>query len=737
MHPEYIGRYKIIEEIGRGGMATVYLAQDPRFNREVAVKVLPREFLHDPQFRGRFEREAKTLASLEHAAIVPVYDFGEQDGQLYLVMRYMPGGSLDELLQGRKMPLNEALEILERIAPALEKAHRQGIVHRDLKPANILLDQDGMPYLADFGLVKLRDASVAYTGSAVLGTPTHMSPEQAKGEKDIDGRSDIYALGAILFQAISGMPPYDADTAMGIALKHITEPVPSIRAVDPGLSAALDQVLQRAMAKEPQDRFQTVSDLVEALKHAMLESSTPSAALESSAPQPIPAAETLRFDSADGESRELGTLEATAEKPVHAVPTLSDSPRKLKWAPLLALGVLLPAFVIVMLLIGGSGSDTPSAGNIPSHTPANSQLSSDLPTATLRPAQIAATLMATSAVSGETDRQMVTPQDERSSSENLDPQTIIELARYTAQGNSFRKVAWSPDGLWLASDEHMGAYEDSVINIWYATTFDPIVLRLQTNTWFIEGLSWSPDGSKLASGNQNGVVQIWDIETGAESLRFQATTSSVVNLSWSPDISRLATANGDERIKIWNAEDGELLLEICCHTFRKFIAGDIAWSNDATLLASVGNDSTVRIWDSSSGVMQRAVCCTDSEWSRAVSWSPDGTKLAAASYSSLGAGSVTIWETDTWAQARTLEGNTMSIMDFDWSPDGTMIVASGNDGRIYFWDVDSGELLRKLDIMRINQETNWVYNVDWSPDGAYIVIGSDDGTLQVWGEAGD
>ncbi|MEJ2549704.1 MAG: serine/threonine-protein kinase [Anaerolineales bacterium] len=167
MPPEYIGRYKIKEEIGRGGMATVYLAHDPRFNRDVAVKILPREFLHDPQFRGRFEREAKTLAALEHAAIVPVYDFGEQDGQLYLVMRYMPGGSLDDLLQGRKLPLNEALEILERIAPALEKAHRKGIVHRDLKPGNILLDQDGLPYLADFGLVKLRDASVAYTGSAV------------------------------------------------------------------------------------------------------------------------------------------------------------------------------------------------------------------------------------------------------------------------------------------------------------------------------------------------------------------------------------------------------------------------------------------------------------------------------------------------------------------------------------------------------------------------------------------
>lgn len=725
MPPEYIGRYKIKEEIGRGGMATVYLAHDPRFNRDVAVKILPREFLHDPQFRGRFEREAKTLAALEHAAIVPVYDFGEQDGLLYLVMRYMPGGSLDDLLQGRKLPLYEALEILERIAPALEKAHRKGIVHRDLKPANILLDQDGLPYLADFGLVKLRDASVAYTGSAVLGTPTHMSPEQAKGEKDIDGRSDIYALGAILFQAISGMPPYDADTAMGIALKHITEPVPSIRDVDPGFSVELDQVLQRAMAKEPRDRFQTVSDLVEALKHATLKSGAPS--------QPIPAPQTLRFESIDRETSELSSQRTPSEKPVHETPRLSDSGGRLKWIPVFALGVLIPAFIIVILMTGGSGTETPTPDRIPSHTPSSNQFISDLPTATLRPAQIAATLMATAAVSGETDRQIVTPQDNGGPRVDFDPQTITELARYNAEGNSFRKVAWSPNGLWLASDEHMGAYEDSVINVWYATSFDPIVWQLRTNTWFIEGLSWSPDGSKLASGNQNGIVQIWDIESGEETLRFQASTGSIVNLSWSPDISRMATAGGDERIKIWNTENGELLLEICCHTFRKFIAGDVAWSNDATLLASVANDSTIRIWDASSGVMQRAVCCTNSEWSRAVSWSPDGTKLAAASYSGLGAGSVTIWDTSTWAQDRMLEGNTMSIMDFDWSPDGRMIVASGNDGSIYFWEADSGELLRKIDIMRVNPETNWVYNVDWSPNGAYVAIGSDDGTLRIWG----
>src|SRR5215510_10901853 len=142
MVPEKIGRYQIKSELGRGGMATVYRGYDPRFKREVAIKVLPREFLHDPTFRTRFEREAETIAALEHPAIVPVYDFGEDDGQLFLVMRYMGGGSLSDRLEKGPLPLPRTVDILERLAPALDKAHALGVVHRDLKSANILFDED-------------------------------------------------------------------------------------------------------------------------------------------------------------------------------------------------------------------------------------------------------------------------------------------------------------------------------------------------------------------------------------------------------------------------------------------------------------------------------------------------------------------------------------------------------------------------------------------------------------------
>src|SRR5512134_3846298 len=160
---ERIGRYEVRLEIGRGGMSTVYHAYDPRFKRDVAIKVLPREFLHDPLFRTRFEREAEIIAALEHPAIVPVHDFGEDDGQLYLVMRYMAGGSLADLLEKGPYQLPEIVMVLSRLAPALDKAHAMGVVHRDLKPGNILFDEDNNAFLTDFGIAKLAETSVGLT----------------------------------------------------------------------------------------------------------------------------------------------------------------------------------------------------------------------------------------------------------------------------------------------------------------------------------------------------------------------------------------------------------------------------------------------------------------------------------------------------------------------------------------------------------------------------------------------
>ncbi len=250
-------------------MATVYRGYDPRFKREVAVKILPAEFLHTPTFRARFEREAQTIAGLEHAAIVPVYDYGEENDQPYLVMRLMSGGSLADRLQGGPLPLRETAGILERLAPALDRAHSLGIVHRDLKPGNILFDADSHPYISDFGLAKLTQTTSQLSQTGVMGTPAYMAPEQARGDKAIDGRADLYALGVILYQMLTGRPPYEADTPMGVAYKHVTEPPPRLTAARPDLAPAFDALITQAMAKDPAQRFQTAGALLAVLERAV------------------------------------------------------------------------------------------------------------------------------------------------------------------------------------------------------------------------------------------------------------------------------------------------------------------------------------------------------------------------------------------------------------------------------------------------------------------------------------
>ena len=267
MKLEKIGRYEIKSELGRGGMATVYRGYDPRFEREVAIKVLPPEMLHaDPQFRTRFEREAKIIAQLEHRSIVPVYDVGEENDQPYFVMRFMGGGSLSDRIKKNIYNVEDATRILENIAPGLDEAHSKGIIHRDLKPGNVLFDNKDIPFISDFGIAKMISSEAGnVTGSGIIGTPAYMAPEQASGEI-LDGRADIYALGVLLYEMLTGKQPYEADTPLGIAIKHVTEPVPHILDANPTLPRWIEKIISTAMAKNRDERFSTAVEMTETIK---------------------------------------------------------------------------------------------------------------------------------------------------------------------------------------------------------------------------------------------------------------------------------------------------------------------------------------------------------------------------------------------------------------------------------------------------------------------------------------
>ena len=229
--PRFIGRYEIEGVEAEGGMGVVYVARDPRVKRRVAVKLLKKLFCQDPSVRRRFEREAEAVAGLEHEAIVPVYDFGEHEGMLYIVMRYVGGGTLrDRIATIKRLSLREVAAVIDRVAEALAAAHTRGIIHRDIKPANILFDEREVPYLSDFGVAKAAESNEQISnseGSMVLGTPQYLSPEQAMG-RPVDGRSDVYSLGIVAFHALVGRPPFEAPNPIAMAMAHVNDEPPKI-----------------------------------------------------------------------------------------------------------------------------------------------------------------------------------------------------------------------------------------------------------------------------------------------------------------------------------------------------------------------------------------------------------------------------------------------------------------------------------------------------------------------------
>ncbi len=272
-----IGRYEILGELGRGGMAQVFLARDPLFDRQVALKVIKSLFSDDEQFRTRFRREARTVARLEHQAIVPVYDTGDDNDQLYLVMRYMPGDTLRKQLdENPVVPLSRAIFTLNRLAAALESAHKQGVIHRDIKPANVLLDDEGATFLADFGIAHidieseiLRDTKSTAETLHYIGSPYYMAPEQWIKGSELGPYTDVYQLGVMMFEMLTGKRPFPEESLGVLKRHHLETPPPLATSINSSLPTICDTVLARAMAKNPLDRHETPKAMADELARAL------------------------------------------------------------------------------------------------------------------------------------------------------------------------------------------------------------------------------------------------------------------------------------------------------------------------------------------------------------------------------------------------------------------------------------------------------------------------------------
>jgi len=365
---ENVGPYRVMEQLGRGGMATVYKAYHASLDRYVALKVLHPAFLEDEGFLARFQREARLVAKLEHPNVVPVYDFAEHDNQPYLVMKYVEGETLKAHLNRGRLDVNQIWGVVDAVGAGLAYAHKQGILHRDIKPSNVIVADDGQMYLADFGLARIAEMGEStLSGDMIMGTPQYISPEQAMGVKDLDNGTDIYSFAVMLYEMVVGQVPFSSDTPFSIIHDHIYSPLPLPKTINSSVPDEVERVLLKALSKERKDRYEDVPALVKAFKQSWDEANVDMAEVTMTAPIRRPATTaTAPVASSANAATVAQEDKATIAKADAATITQEDPPTKTKLAektkkkkraiwPFAAAGVLL--LVACFFIISTLGQD--------------------------------------------------------------------------------------------------------------------------------------------------------------------------------------------------------------------------------------------------------------------------------------------------------------------------------------------------------------------------------------------
>jgi|GEM_PF-2943560 len=684
---QQIGNYRLIRLLGKGGFGEVYQAEHQLLRREQAIKILLESHFSDPAFRQRFITEAQILAKLDHPNIVHVDGLGMQENMIYLVMPYIGGGTLQDLLRKRTtpLPLAEVSRYLEDTCAALGYAHQRGVVHLDLKPGNLLLHEDGRLLLSDFGLAHLiKEGAVQGGASLAFGTPFYMAPEHLHGLPD--PRSDLYALGVILFQMLSGRHPFDGSTPEAVIVKHLMEPPPLVRAIRPDLPLELEAVLGKALAKSPDMRYQTAGDLLADVKAALANQPSPLRGLSPAGfpvPMPLPG-------SAPAPSSMVAPI---FPPPIFAAPTV-QTPHTPPASPPVApqIPAANPPGVAPNTIIRVRGPLTAQQApqpqpqpQPPPHTPPRA-----MPTP---------------------------PQPQPRYAMPVQPPRPLGtlICTYRGHSDSVHVVAWSPDARRLAS-----ASKDKTAQVWDSFTAGSIYAY--QHALAVEALAWSPDGRMLVTGSADHLVQVWSDTTRGTLYTYRGhvgSRSHVQGVAWSSDGRRIASWGNEKTVQVWEALNGASVFVYRGHADD---IGAVAWSPDGQRLASGSEDDTVRIWYPAP-VDTLLTYSAHSKAVRAVAWSPDGRLIASASQDK----TVRVWDAASSNTILIYRGHDSKVGAVVWSPDGRRIASAGSDGAVHLWDAATGG---NGYIYRGHAQE--VSSLSWSPDGSRMASASKDKTVQVW-----
>jgi serine/threonine protein kinase len=673
---QQLGNYRLTCLLGQGSFAEVYLGQHIILGTMVAIKILHTRVSEEDI--AQFEQEARLLASLRHPHIIRVLDFG-LDGQTpYLVMDHAPNGTLRTRHgRGTPLPVPTVVSYVKQVARALQYAHDRKVIHRDIKPENMLIGENNEILLSDFGIALVAQSSHYQSTKDMAGTIAYMAPEQISSHPRPS--SDLYSLGIVAYEWLCGTRPFDGSYAE-VAIKHsVTEPL-SPREYLPTLSPDVAYVVLVALAKQPEERFASVSAFARALEQASEDMLPTEQARSTNTSYLLPP---LR--------QSAGLSVITTAPPISSTPISAlQTARARSNLPVKTAGK--PVVSRRALLIGTASAATVAAVGAGALLITHPQI-----------------------LRGLSSSQVVTPPPSTGTTSAPTPTPSNQHFTYKGHSGPVYTVAWASDGKHIASGS-----VDKTVRVWNADDGNTVFIY-QKHTDFVRSVAWSPDGKRIASSSDDKTAQVWNASDGGNGFSYSGHTDTVNMVVWSPDGKRIASASRDKTVQVWNMNDGGNVFTYSGHSSG---VRSVAWSPDGKRIASASFDRTVQVWDAGDGSNPFTYRGhTSLVWS--VAWSPDGKHIASSSGSE--DKTVQVWDASNGSNVFTYSGHTDTVESIAWSPDGKRIASSSHDGTVQVWNVNNGS-----NPFTYRGHSNRIRIIGWSPDGKRIASSSDDGTVQVW-----